>query len=185
MPKLLCTALTGKCYATLKTSSNKAFHLLQNRFCKGRNYSYLNFSFSRVQTKLLSSSCLKFGADPEVPAAATLLPSLPARSELPQPLLSSAPAHSGTSAELCLMSINTGFSIPAKPSAWGCGTNPVPVSLAEQIFHDGYSMHTVSASSSSHNIAVLALTSQNQPSRIRIQRNLHTPDCIHRRHGPV
>lgn len=34
VPKLLCTALIAKCYATLKTSSNKAFHLLQNRFCK-------------------------------------------------------------------------------------------------------------------------------------------------------
>lgn len=44
------------------------------------------------------------------------------------------------------MSINTGFSIPAKPPAWGCGTNSVPVSLAEQIFRDGYSIHAASAS---------------------------------------
>lgn len=44
------------------------------------------------------------------------------------------------------MSINTGFSIPAKPPAWACGTNSVPVSLAEQIFRDGYSIHAVSAS---------------------------------------
>lgn len=34
VPKLLCTALTGKFYATLKTSSNKAFHLLQIDFVK-------------------------------------------------------------------------------------------------------------------------------------------------------
>lgn len=154
VPKLLCTALTGKCYATLKT--NKVFHLLQNRFCKRRNGSYLNFSFSWVQTKLLKIQFPQIWCWHHPPRPPTWLRAATAPAF-------AAPAHSGTTAELCLMSINTGFSIPAKPPAWGCGTSSAPPSLAE-IFCDGYSIHAASVgSSSSHCTAALAFTSQRQP----------------------
>lgn len=47
------------------------------------------------------------------------------------------------------MSINTGFSIPAKPPAWGCGMNYAPVLLLSRFSAMGAFIHTLSADGNS------------------------------------
>lgn len=84
-----------------------------------------------------------------------------------------------------LMSINTGFSILAKPPAWGCGMNYAPVLLLSRFSAmSAFSTYCL-LMATAHTAWQFAFISQQQLRKNKIHRNWHTPNGMHRKHGLV
>lgn len=163
----------------LKRRSNKNFPLLQNWFC-WRFLSKLLFLldanqatwFQFTQAGRWHLCANRYCTIPCTTCSVHLTCPTP---ELPQyqHSQSSAPVHLWTRANYAACAWKPGFSIPAKPPAWGCGMSHAPVLQLSRFLVIGAPSTHCLLLATVHCITLFAVI-RSSTGRIRVQRNLHT-----------